>query len=119
MLELAVDVFHRAGGTTISLVNQDLHGGNILQADREPWLVIDPKPLVGERELNGVGLLRNAAFRGGTACVQRWLDALEDLGLNRERLRGWGSAHALAWGWDDESGWSSAMIDAARVIHDA
>src|SRR5262249_56283747 len=25
----------------------DLHGGNILAAEREPWLVIDPKPYVG------------------------------------------------------------------------
>jgi streptomycin 6-kinase len=29
------------------LVNQDLHGDNVLRAKREPWLVIDPKPLVG------------------------------------------------------------------------
>ena len=31
------------------LVNQDLHAGNVLAADREPWLAIDPKPLTGER----------------------------------------------------------------------
>ena len=27
------------------LLHQDLHAGNVLQAAREPWLVIDPKPL--------------------------------------------------------------------------
>ena len=27
------------------------NGDNVLSAEREPWLVIDPKPLVGEREL--------------------------------------------------------------------
>ena len=32
------------------LVHQDLHADNVLAAEREPWLVIDPKPLVGERE---------------------------------------------------------------------
>src|SRR5215475_7700941 len=26
------------------LVHQDLHGDNVLAAEREPWLVIDPKP---------------------------------------------------------------------------
>ena len=30
------------------LVNRDFHFGNILSAQREPWLLIDPKPLAGE-----------------------------------------------------------------------
>jgi streptomycin 6-kinase len=72
-------------------VNQDLHGGNVLRAEREPWLVVDPKPLVGEREIDGVGLLRNAKDR------RRWVDALAELGYDRDRLWGWGFAHALAW----------------------
>ena len=77
--------------TARHLVNQDLHGGNVLRAEREPWLVIDPKPLVGEREIDGVGLLRNARD------PRRWLDALAELGYERERLWQWGFAHALAW----------------------
>jgi hypothetical protein len=78
--------------------------------------VIDPKPLVGEPELNAVGLLRNAAWRGGKAAVERWLDALAELGLDRDRTRAWGAAHALAWGWDAERGWSPRAIAAARTI---
>ncbi len=34
------------------LLHQDLHGGNILRAAREPWLVIDPKPLVGKESFH-------------------------------------------------------------------
>jgi streptomycin 6-kinase len=30
------------------LVNRDAHLGNVLAARREPWLLIDPKPLVGD-----------------------------------------------------------------------
>jgi streptomycin 6-kinase len=30
------------------LVNRDFHLGNVLSAEREPWLLIDPKPLAGE-----------------------------------------------------------------------
>ena len=30
------------------LLCTDLHGGNILAAQRAPWLVIDPKPYVGD-----------------------------------------------------------------------
>jgi streptomycin 6-kinase len=115
LAQLAVDVFGTADQDAGALVNQDLHGGNILSAAREPWLVIDPKPLVGERELDTVGLLRNAAWNGGTHAVRRWLDILAELGLDRERTQGWGVAHALAWGWAD-GGWSTGSVDAARLI---
>ena len=115
LLDRAVDVFRTVDRTATALVNQDLHGWNILRAAREPWLAIDPKPLVGEREANGVGLLRNAAGEG-TAAVRRWLDVLAELGLDRGRLREWGVAHALAWGWDEDEGWSRRSVDAARTI---
>lgn len=117
LLDLALDVFSSTDAGAAHLVNQDLHGGNILSATREPWLVIDPKPLVGERELDGVGLLRNAAVRGES--VKRWLDALGELGLDRERLRGWGVAHALAWGWEDDRGWSETSVASAQAIASA
>ncbi|KAB2911531.1 MAG: hypothetical protein F9K40_00610 [Kofleriaceae bacterium] len=35
------------GAVEMVVVHQDLHGGNILRAEREPWLVIDPKRLLG------------------------------------------------------------------------
>ena len=63
LLDAALDVYRRVDRSATSLVNQDLHGGNVLRAEREPWLVIDPKPLVGERELEASGLLRNADSR--------------------------------------------------------
>jgi streptomycin 6-kinase len=119
MLDYAVDLFRSVDRDAKSLVNQDLHGGNVLRAAREPWLVVDPKPLVGEREANGVALLRNAAFDGGVALVRDWLESLTDLQLDRERLRGWGVAHALAWSWSDDGGWSHRQVNAARSIFDA
>ena len=114
LLELALDVFRSADPRASFLVNQDLHGANVLEAKREPWLVIDPKPHVGDREVDGVGLLRHAAARG--QAVAAWLDALAGLGLDRERLRGWGVAHALAWGWDPGRDWDEGQIAIARAI---
>ena len=114
--EIAREVFRSVDADARGLANQDLHRWNVLRAKREPWLVIDPKPIVGERELNGVGLLRNAAWEGGAAAVRRWLEALADLGLDRERLRGWGVAHALVW---SSGGSNRALVDAARVICEA
>jgi len=120
LLDFALDVFHSVDPRASYLVNQDLHGGNVLRAEREPWLVIDPKPLIGERELDGVGLLRNAVLGvESSASVRSWLDMLTDLGLDRERLRGWTVAHALAWGWDARSGWSQWSIEVAQAIESA
>ncbi|HEX5027895.1 MAG TPA: aminoglycoside phosphotransferase family protein [Gaiellaceae bacterium] len=113
LLELALDVYRTVDRSASWLVNQDLHGGNVLRAEREPWLVIDPKPLVGERELEATGPLRN------TADVSRWLDALTELGFDRERARGWGVAHNLAWAWDQRDGWLDGHVDEARRIFNA
>ena len=113
LLEAAVDVYRTARRSEAYLVNQDLHGGNVLAAEREPWLVIDPKPLVGERELEASALLRNADD------VSRWLDALAELGFERERARGWGVAHNLAWAWDERRGWLEQHVEEARRILNA
>ena len=110
LLDAALDVYRTVDRSAASLVNQDLHGGNVLRAEREPWLVIDPKPLVGERELEASGILRNAG------SVTRWLDVLAEVGLDRERARGWGVAHNLAWAWDEHRGWLEAHVDEARRI---
>jgi streptomycin 6-kinase len=116
LLDAAVDVFRTVDRGASRLVNQDLHGWNVLRAEREPWLVVDPKPLVGVREIDGVGPLRNAGFTGETARVRRWLDALSELGLDRELLRGFGLAHALVWGTEVDGSWSERSIAAARTI---
>ena len=110
LLDAGLEVYRTVDRTARLLVNQDLHGGNVLAAEREPWLVIDPKPLVGEQELEASGLLRNAED------VSRWLDGLEELGFDRERARGWGVAHNLAWAWDERSGWLEEHVEEARRI---
>jgi len=110
LLDAALDVYRTVDRSAARLVNQDLHGGNVLAAEREPWLVVDPKPLVGERELEASGLLRNAG------SVSRWLDVLAELGLDRERARGWGIAHNLAWAWDERRGWLERHVEEARRV---
>jgi streptomycin 6-kinase len=116
LLQVALDVFRTCDRSARTLVNQDLHGENVLAAEREPFLVIDPKPALGEREVSAVGLLRNAAWQGGASEVRRWLSVLGELGLDAKRARGWGIAHALAWGHDPDGRWSPDAIEAARCI---
>lgn len=73
------------------IVNRDAHLLNILGADRESWLVIDPKPMVGEAAFDGGHLLWDLLRHRPTAEHARWLlDALSgSMAVDRHRLRAW------------------------------
>lgn len=80
------------------LVNQDLHGENVLAAEREPWLAIDPKPLAGEREFSVSSIVRSSELGHSKRDVLYRLDRLcSDLDLDRERAKGWTIAQTIAW----------------------
>lgn len=51
------------------VLHQDLHGDNILSAQREPWLVIDPKPLCGDPNFAPAPLIRSVEFGHSRASV--------------------------------------------------
>jgi streptomycin 6-kinase len=104
------------------VLHQDYHGGNVLRAEREPWLAIDPKPLVGEREFDAASLLRDrrdelVADPSPQRRVRRRLDQLAgDLALDRERMRGWAIVHALAWGMSGIGKVEEDMVACARWL---
>jgi len=80
------------------LVHQDLHGDNVLAAEREPWLVIDPKPLAAEREFAVAPIVRSGELGHSKRDVLYRLDRLcAELGLDRERARGWTIVQTVAW----------------------
>jgi streptomycin 6-kinase len=102
------------------VLHQDFHGANVLRAEREPWLAIDPKPLVGEREFDAASLLRDRRWllgaTGDAARIRRRLDVLvAELGVDRERMRRWGIAHALAWGVSGRK-LEPEMVECARLL---
>lgn len=85
------------------LLNQDLHAGNVLRAAREPWLVIDPKPLVGEREFGIAAAVRGDELGRAPDLVHARLDRLtRALHLDRDRAREWALAHTLAWAFEGD-----------------
>lgn len=90
------------------LCHQDFHGGNVLSAGEDRWLAIDPKPLVGERAFDLASLLRDRrdkllSLPSPDRTIRRRLDLLtSSLSLERERVRGWGIVHALAWGLTED-----------------
>jgi streptomycin 6-kinase len=85
------------------VLHQDLHGGNVLRAERSPWLAIDPKPLVGEREFGVAPIVRSRELGHSRRDVLHRFDRLTaELDLDRERARGWTIAQTIAWAFDGE-----------------
>ncbi len=100
------------------LVNQDLHGDNVLAAEREPWLVIDPKPLAGEREFCVAPIVRSFELGHSKRDVLHRFDRLtSELGLDRERARGWTIAQTVAWTWN--SHYHARHVETARWLLEA
>jgi len=84
------------------LVHQDLHAGNIISAQREPWLAIDPKPLIGEREFSVASMVRCPELGHSRSEVIDRLDRLSaELQLDRERARKWTVVQTFCWGLCD------------------
>ena len=92
------------------VLHGDLHHGNILAAEREAWLAIDPKGVLGEPAFEAGALLRNPmpeilAFPELRRVLGRRIDQLsEQLGLDKQRVLGWGIAQAVlaaSWAFED------------------
>ena len=105
LLDVAVGALEELAPTQGAqvLLHQDLHADNILRAEREPWLAIDPKPLVGEREFGLAPIVRGVELGHSERDVRYRLNRLTaELGLDHERARLWSLAHTLAWGWQND-----------------
>jgi streptomycin 6-kinase len=71
------------------LLVTDLHADNVLAAEREPWLVIDPKPYVGDPAYDVVQHMLNCEERlaaDPVALAHRMADLA---GLDRQRVVSW------------------------------
>jgi streptomycin 6-kinase len=73
------------------LANRDYYLWNILAARREPWLLIDPKPLAGEPAFDTGHFLRTLVPEGlDRTVVDQLVDRLgAELDVPPERVRAW------------------------------
>jgi streptomycin 6-kinase len=120
LLDAALEALRELPGTQGEqvLLHQDLHADNVLAAQREPWLVIDPKPLVGEREFAVAPIVRSIELGHSKRDVLHRFDRLTaELGLDRERARGWTIAQTVAWTSDSEH--SVTHVETARWLLEA
>lgn len=107
------------------LLHGDLHHHNILAAQRQPWLALDPKGVAGEPAYEVGALLRNPMLGildapDVRAIMARRVDQLaEALGLDRKRLVGWGVAQAVLSAWwmleDHGHGWETGIACAEHI----
>jgi streptomycin 6-kinase len=102
-----------------------MHHENILSAGREAWLAIDPKGVVGEPAYETGALLRNPVGQplqepDPVQVIARRVDVLaEVLGMDRQRLLGWGLAQAVLAAWwcieDGQDCWQVLLQHAAVI----
>jgi streptomycin 6-kinase len=89
----------------------DLHPGNVLSATREPWLMIDPKPHVGDPAYDAIQYQLNFPDRLATGVfgfVARMAGLLE---VDEDRVRHWLFARCV-----QESVEWPALSDVARTL---
>jgi streptomycin 6-kinase len=93
------------------LLATDLHAGNVLAAAREPWLVIDPKPHVGDPAYDPLQHMLNCddRLRSDPRGLARRMAGLLDLDPDRVLL--WLFARCV-----QESAGCPALADVARQI---
>ncbi len=76
-----------------TLIHGDLHYENVLAGDREPWLVIDPKPTSGDSHYEVAPLLWNRwdELRGDVreSVRRRFHTTVDAAGLDEDRARDW------------------------------
>ncbi len=108
------------------LLHGDFHHHNILRAARAPWLIIDPKGLVGDPGYELGALLYNPTdlanrYPDLQPLLTRRVDQLSELlGFDRERVRHWGIAQAVlsaVWSTEGEGyGWEFTMRVAELLV---
>jgi streptomycin 6-kinase len=93
-LSLARDLIADPASTG-TMIHSDLHYENVLAADREPWLVIDPKPVSGDPHYELAPMLWNRWDEAvGTGDLRfhlrrRFHTLVDAAGLDEHRARDW------------------------------
>ena len=116
LVEYGLQVMHDLAQPTSQdvLLGTDIHAGNVLRAERQPWLVIDPKPFVGDPAFDATQHLLNSAL--GTLddpqrIIRKFADMLE---VDAERVLAWMFARAAA---EPRDVWSEASLRLARTLN--
>src|ERR1700722_3215985 len=100
----------RTGGEAV-LLHTDLHAGNVLAAEREPWLAIDPKPYIGDPAYDVTQHIFNGVFVEGADAEALAARMAHLLDLDLSRIQLWLFARAV-----EASPYWTGMADLARAL---
>ncbi|MFD2170591.1 aminoglycoside phosphotransferase family protein [Tumebacillus lipolyticus] len=121
MVERAEQLYQQLIETTEEsvLLHGDLHHDNILSAGGGAWVAIDPKGVIGDPCFEPFSYLHN--YLQGKANLLRRIEVVcAELGLERERVVGWGFAQLmLSASWlieDGLSGWQETVQKATYFL---
>jgi streptomycin 6-kinase len=99
---------------TSVLLATDLHAGNVLRAQRKPWLAIDPRPFMGDPAYDATQHLLTSQQRMRSdpdAIIRRFADAAD---LDPVRVRLWTFARAAA---QPRADWNAdPLLEIARAL---
>jgi len=111
---------------TITLLHGDLHHWNILSSEREPWLAIDPKGVIGEPEYETGAWIRNPfpnilEMSNPDRMIARRIDQFSsELGFDQQRIYGWGFSQAVlasCWSYEEkDEDWGNWLAVAELII---
>jgi streptomycin 6-kinase len=129
-LSLVGDLFsdHEPG----VMLHGDLHYQNVLAGDREPWLVIDPKPMAGDRHYEPAPMLWNrwdeAVATGNLrfALRRRFHTLIDAAGLDEELARDWvvvRMVYNMVWELEDQPAhpdrdWLTRCVAICKAVQD-
>ncbi len=120
------------------VIHGDLHYANVLAAEREQWLVIDPKPMSGDPHYEPGPMLWNrwddvVASGDVRSAVRRRFHTLVDVAeLDEDRARDWVVVRSImnaGWTYDDaaraqspldadEQNWVTMCLAIAKAVQD-
>ena len=112
----AKEIYATMHPSDATLVHGDFHHHNLL-SHRDGWVVIDPKPMVGDPEFDVPTFLWNPIGHEPTReSVERWIGAFADAGLDANLLRKWAIVRGTYQGLPLSHGLTAETTPALRVV---
>jgi streptomycin 6-kinase len=119
LVRQAKEIYATMHPSDTTLIHGDLHHHNLLRHG-DGWVVIDPKPMVGEPEFDVPTFLWNPIGHMPTKDdVERWIGAFAGAGLDGNRMRQWaivrGTYQGLPLSWG-ETAETSPQLRVVRAL---
>jgi streptomycin 6-kinase len=116
LIPIARRTYERIEPRADVVVHADFHHHNMLKRDDE-WVVIDPKPFVGEPEFDVISFLANPrGLLPSRALIERRITAFTDAGLDGDRIRQWSIVRGILDGLPDHGEAETTRMQIARML---